>query len=184
LGAVEEATAEAEKHGDRSSELLTALVAEARAMIEQARAVQAERARAVAEEAAAAAAAAAVEAAAEMMAEAERLRLEEEVAALTLVMQSAAVRLQEARKQLGSRVAPRAAPAPRCRGDDVRGVLRRAQGPSHGAVRSPVREMCRAADQDENADVSRVPRAHPTNREGVLHLAIAATAPPAASERT
>jgi hypothetical protein len=40
LGAVEEATAEAEKHGDRS-EPLTALVAEAKGMLEQARAVRA-----------------------------------------------------------------------------------------------------------------------------------------------
>ena len=34
LGAVEEATAEAEKHGDRSSESLAALVAEAKGMIQ------------------------------------------------------------------------------------------------------------------------------------------------------
>jgi hypothetical protein len=66
---VEEVTAEAEKHGDRSVRL-AALVAEARGMIEQARAEQAGRARAAAE---AAAAAAAVKAAAEA---AERLRLE------------------------------------------------------------------------------------------------------------
>jgi hypothetical protein len=111
LGAVEEATAEAEKHGERSSESLAALVAEARGMIEQARAVEAERARAAAEEAAAAAAA---EAAAT---EAERLRLEEEVAAITLRMQSDArrmqrdaLRLQQAQAQLGSNVPP-AAPA-------------------------------------------------------------------------
>jgi hypothetical protein len=56
LSAVEKATAEAAKHGDRSSEPLAALVAEARVMIEQAKAEQAERARAAAEEAAAAAA--------------------------------------------------------------------------------------------------------------------------------
>ena len=37
LGAVEKATVEAEKHGDRSSEKLSALVAEAREMIEQAK---------------------------------------------------------------------------------------------------------------------------------------------------
>jgi hypothetical protein len=61
LGAVEDATAEAAKHGDRS-ELLVALVEEAREMIEQARAAEEERARAAAE---AAEAAAAVEAAAE-----------------------------------------------------------------------------------------------------------------------
>jgi hypothetical protein len=95
LGAVEEATAEAEKHGDRS-ELLTALVAEAKGMIEQARAEQAERARVAAEEAAAAAA---VKAAAEAEAAAERLQAEEEVAALTL-------RLQEAQQRLGNSVAP------------------------------------------------------------------------------
>jgi hypothetical protein len=80
LGAVEEALAEAEKHGDRSSEPLAALVAEAREMIEQAKAKQAERARAVAEEADAAAA---VKAAAETAAAAKRERL----AALALEMQ-------------------------------------------------------------------------------------------------
>jgi hypothetical protein len=59
------------------------------------------------------------------------------------------------------------------RGDDVRGVLRRAQGPPHRALRPPVRVrgVCGAADQHENPDVPRVPRAHPTDREGVLLLA-------------
>jgi hypothetical protein len=54
----------------------------------------------------------------------------------------------------------------------VRGVLRRAQGPCDRAVRSPVRvrELCGAVDQDEDADVSRVPRAHPGDHEGVLLL--------------
>jgi hypothetical protein len=80
LGAVEEALAEAEKHGGRSSEPLAALVAEARGMIEEAKAKQAERARAVAEEADAAAA---VKAAAETAAAAKRERL----AALALEMQ-------------------------------------------------------------------------------------------------
>jgi nucleoid-associated protein YgaU len=103
LGAVEEALAVAEKHGDRSSELLTALVAEARAMIEQAKSVQAERARAAAEEAAAAAA---VEAATKAAAEAERLRLEEEVAAITLRVQSDMILLQQVQAQLGSSVVP------------------------------------------------------------------------------
>ena len=70
MGAVEEAAA---KHGDRS-EPLAALVAEARDMIEQARATQAERARVAAE----AAAAAAVKAAAAAESAAERLQLEEE----------------------------------------------------------------------------------------------------------
>jgi hypothetical protein len=72
LAAVEEATAEAEKHGDRS-ELLTALLEEARMMIEQARAEKAERARVAAEAAEAAAA--------------ERVQLEEEAASLALRMQ-------------------------------------------------------------------------------------------------
>jgi hypothetical protein len=101
LGAVEEATAEAAKHGERSSEHLAALVAEASGMMEQARAVQAERAKAAAEEAVVAAAA---EAAAVAAAAAERLQAEEEVAALTL-------RLQEAQQRLG-KVVPQAASAP------------------------------------------------------------------------
>jgi hypothetical protein len=112
LSAVEEATAEAEKHGERSSESLAALVAEARGMIEQAKEVQAERARAAAEKAEAAAA---VEAVAEAKAAAERLRLEEEVAALTLSVQSDtlrlqrdALRLQQAQAQLGSSMPPAA----------------------------------------------------------------------------
>jgi hypothetical protein len=115
LGAVEEATAEAAKHGDRSSDALAALVAEAREMLEQAKAEQAERARAAAEEAEAAAAVEAVAAAAEA---AERLQMEEEAAALTLSMQSDALRmqrnalrLQQVQSRLGSSVAPPAAPA-------------------------------------------------------------------------
>ena len=122
MGAVEKATAEAVRHGDRS-ELLTALVAEAKGLIEQARAEQAERARAAAEEAEAAAAvkaaaaaerarvaveeaAAAVKAAAEAAAAAERLRLEEQAAALTLRMQSDALQLQQVHAQMGSSVVP------------------------------------------------------------------------------
>jgi hypothetical protein len=100
LGAVEEATAEAEKHGDRSSEKLSALVAEAREMIEQAKIEQAERAKAAAE-AAAAAAAKAAEAA-------ERLQAEEEIAALTSRMQSDALRLHEMRARVGSSAVPAA----------------------------------------------------------------------------
>jgi hypothetical protein len=106
LGAVEEATAEAAKHGGRSSQLLAALVAEAKGLIEQTRAVQAERARAAAEAAAAAAAVAAVE----------RLKMEEEMAALALTVQSDtlrvrsnALRIQQVQAQLG---VPPAAPAP------------------------------------------------------------------------
>jgi hypothetical protein len=103
LSAVEEATAEAAKHGDRSSEPLAALVAEARVMIEQARAEQAERARAAAEAAAAAAAvkvAAAAErarvvAAAEVAEAVKRQKLEEELTALAL-------RTQQVQAELGS----------------------------------------------------------------------------------
>jgi hypothetical protein len=102
---VEEAMQAAAKYDGRS-ESLTALVAEAKGMLEQARAAEAERAKVAAEEAVVAAA---VEAA-------ERLRLEEEMAALTLSvqsdtlrMQSGALRLQQVQAQLG---VPPAAPAP------------------------------------------------------------------------
>jgi hypothetical protein len=96
--AVEEAMQAAAKHEGRC-ETLAALVAEAKGMVEQARAAEAERARVAAEEAAAAAA---MEAVVEAVAAAERLQAEEEVAALT-------VRLQEAQARLG---VPPAAPAP------------------------------------------------------------------------
>ena len=108
LGAVEKATVEAEKHGDRS-EKLTALVAEARGMIEKAKTEQAERARAAAAEAAAAAAVKA----------AERLRMEEELAALTLRMETRrnegaadALRAHQMQAQLGSSVVPPPVPNP------------------------------------------------------------------------
>jgi hypothetical protein len=90
LNAVEKATAEAAKHGDRSSEQLAALVAEARVMIEQAKAEQAERATAAAEEATAAAA---VKAATQTGGAAERLQMEEQAAALTLQLQQVQARL-------------------------------------------------------------------------------------------
>jgi hypothetical protein len=109
LGAVEKATAEAEKHGDRS-ERLAALVAEAREMIEQAKNEQAERARVAAE---AAAAVKAVKAVAEAAEAAERLRVEEDMAALTLKMQGDALtrqgdalRLQQMQARLGSSIVP------------------------------------------------------------------------------
>jgi hypothetical protein len=105
LGAVEKATVEAEKHGDRS-EKLSALVAEAREMLEQAKTQKAERARAAAEEAAAAAA---VKAVAEAKTAVERLQLEEAAAALALTVRSDALRLQEMHAQLG---VPPAAPNP------------------------------------------------------------------------
>jgi hypothetical protein len=114
LGAVEKATVEAEKHGDRSSEKLSALVAEAKTMIEQAKTEQAERARAVAEQAAAAAA---VKAAAEAAEAAERLQVEAQLAALTLRMETRrtegaadALRAQQMQARLGSSVVPPAAP--------------------------------------------------------------------------
>jgi hypothetical protein len=117
LGAVEVAMAEAEKHEDRS-ELLAALVAEAKAVIEQAKTQQAERARAAAEEAEVAAAvkaeaeaerarvAAEAAEAAEVVKAAEaveRLQLEERLAALAL-------EVQQVQAQLGSSVVPPAAP--------------------------------------------------------------------------
>ena len=114
MGAEEKATVEAEKHGDRSSEKLSALVAEAKGMIEQAKTKQAERARAVAEQAAAAAAVKAVAEAAEA---AERLQVEAQLAALTLRMETRrtegaadALRAQQMQAQLGSSVVPPAAP--------------------------------------------------------------------------
>jgi hypothetical protein len=94
FGAVEEATAEAAKHGDRS-EPLAALLAEAMTMLEQARAEQAERARAAAE---AAEAAAAAEAEAEAVAAAKR-QLVAELAALEL-------RTKQLQSELGSTSQP------------------------------------------------------------------------------
>jgi hypothetical protein len=96
-GSVEEAMQAAAKHDGRS-EQLAALVAEAKGMVEQARAAEAERAK-VAAEVAAEVAAAAVEAA-------ERLRMEEEMAALTLSVQSEMLRLQQVQAQLGHRRHP------------------------------------------------------------------------------
>ena len=96
--AVEEAMRAAAKH-EAHSESLAALVAVARVLIEQAWAAEAERAWVAAKETAAAVA---VEAA-------ERLRLEQELAALTLRAQSDALRMQQVQAQLG--VSP-AAPAP------------------------------------------------------------------------
>ena len=103
MGAVEKATVEAEKHGDRS-EKLSALVAEAKGMIEKAKTEQAERARAAAEEAAAAAAVkAAAEAEAVEVETAERLQMEDELVALSL-------RMQEVQQRLGSSRTPPSAP--------------------------------------------------------------------------
>jgi hypothetical protein len=92
LRAVEKATAEAEKHGDRS-EKLSSLVAETRKMLEQAKTENAERARVAAEEAEAAAAVKAVagtaEAAAKAVVAPELLQMEEQMAALALRMEEA-----------------------------------------------------------------------------------------------
>jgi hypothetical protein len=90
--AVEEAMAEAEKHASRSKPL-AALVAEAKGLIEQARAAEAERASLAAEEAAAAAA--------------ELQQLDEDLAAATL-------RLQQV--QLAASHLVRAEGTMRCRG--------------------------------------------------------------------
>jgi hypothetical protein len=160
LGAVEEALAVAEKHGDRSSESLTALVAEARAMLEQARAMQAKRVRAATEEAEAAAA---VEAAAEAAAASERLRLEEQASALTLVMQSAALQLQQVQAQ--QRRATFAPPG----GEAVRNVPGRAHGSHHHPVRPPVRVrgVCGVAEAGGVPCVSFMPGAHHHHHQGV-----------------
>jgi hypothetical protein len=109
VGAVEEAMHAAEKHEARSDKL-AALVAEAGTLIEQARAAEAERARVAAETTAAAATVAA----------AERLRLEEEMAALTLSVQSETLRLQQVQAQLG---VPPAAPAPHSDAEETQCVV-------------------------------------------------------------
>jgi hypothetical protein len=119
VDAVEEAMQAAAKLASRS-EPLAALVVVARTMLEQARAAESERAKLAAEEAAAAAAvkavmeaerarvatekaaaAAAVKAAAEAAAAAERLQLEEDLAAITLSVQSDTLRMQQMQARLG-----------------------------------------------------------------------------------
>jgi hypothetical protein len=152
LGAVEKATAEAEKHGDRSSEPLAALVAEARVMIEQARAEQAERARAAAEEAAAAAA---VKAAATEAAAAERLQMEEELAALTLRAQADALRIQQVQARLGSSVVPPAAPAPHPDAEETMCVVCFDAPKDHIIV--PCGHMCVCASCAEQLTKTRTP---------------------------
>jgi hypothetical protein len=117
--AMQEAMAQAEKH-ESSCEVIAALMAEARAMLEQARAPEAERVREAAEEAGAPS---------EVAAAVERQRLEEEMASLAL-------RMQQVQAQLG--VVPPAAPAPFAGygGDTVRG---RTLLVRHGAVYPHVR---------------------------------------------
>jgi hypothetical protein len=164
--AVEEAMQAAAKHDGRS-EPLAALVAEAKGMLEQAKAEQEERARVAAE---AAAAAAAVEAA-------ERLRLEEEMAALTLSVQSEtlrlqsdALRLQQVQAQLG--VVPPAAPAPNPGAEETLCVVcfdapkdRIILPCFHMCVR--VRGVCEPADADEEPDVSSLPHGYPADQQVV-----------------
>jgi hypothetical protein len=107
--AVEEAMEAAAKHDGRS-EPLAALVAEAKGMLEQARSAEAERARVAAEEAAA------VKAVVVSAEAAERLQMEQELAALTLSVQSDARRVQRDRlrvQQIQARLGvPPAATAP------------------------------------------------------------------------
>jgi hypothetical protein len=164
VDAVEEAMQAALKHEARS-EKLAALVAEAKELIEQARAAEAERARAAAEAAAeAAAAAAAVEAA-------ERLRLEEEVAVLTLRMQgdalrmqSDALRLQQAQAQLG---VPPAAPAPHPDAEESLCVVCMDVAKDR-AVR-PCMHMCVCEACSQLLMLERTPRC-PVCREPIQHI--------------
>jgi hypothetical protein len=97
VDAVEEAMQAASKHASWS-EPLAALVVVAKGLIDQARAAEAERARVAAVKAAAAAA---VKAAAEAAAAAERQKMEEDLAALTLRMQTDALMAQQMQAQLG-----------------------------------------------------------------------------------
>jgi hypothetical protein len=159
LSAVEEATAEAEKHGERSSELLAALVAEARVMIEQAKAVKAERGRAAAEEAAAAAV---VKAAAEVAAAAERVKMEEEMAALAMTMQSDALRMQQMQAQLG---VPPAAPAPHPDSEETMCVVCFDAPKDHAIV--PCGHMCVCARCAEQLTKTRTPTC-PVCREPII----------------
>jgi hypothetical protein len=98
VGAVEEAMQAAAKHDGRS-ETLAALVAEAKGMVEHARAAEAERARVAAEKAAVAAEAAAAAAALKAV---KRQQLEEELASLALTVQSDTLRMQQVQAELGS----------------------------------------------------------------------------------
>jgi hypothetical protein len=106
--AVEEAMQAAEKHAARS-EKLPALVAEAKTLIEQARAAKTARARVVAEEAKEAAA---VDAEVKAEVAVEQLRVEEEMAAIKLRVQSDTLRLRQMQAQVGGSVEPPAAPDP------------------------------------------------------------------------
>jgi hypothetical protein len=99
-----------------------------------------------------------VAAAAAAVAAAERLELEQELAALTLSVQSdkkraqsGALRMQQVQAQLG---VPPAAPAPPGRrGDYVRGVLRRAQG----SPVLPCKHLCVCGECVEQLTKTRTP---------------------------
>jgi hypothetical protein len=161
--AVEEAMQAAAKYDGRS-ESLTALLAEAKGMVEQARATEAERAKVAAE---AAAAAAAVEAA-------ERLRLEEEMAALTLSVQSDtlrmqrmqrdALRLQQVQAQLG---VPPAAPAPHPDAEETLCVVCM-DAAKDRAVR-PCMHVCVCETCAQLLMLERTPRC-PVCREPIQHI--------------
>jgi hypothetical protein len=134
-------------------------VAEARVMIEQARAVKAERARAAAEEAKAAAV---VEAAAEVEAAVERLKMEEEMAALALSVQSDALRLQHMQAQLG---VPPAAPAPHPDSEETMSVVCFDAPKDHAIV--PCGHMCVCARCAEQLTKTRTPTC-PVCREPII----------------
>ena len=160
--AVEEAMAEAEKHASRS-EQLAALVAEAKGLIEQARAAEAERASLAAEAAAAVQAAAAAEAAEK------RQKMEERLAALTLGdaarrVGGAADASLAGRATGGTRAPPG--------GGTVRNVPGRAHGSHHHPVRPPVRVrgVCGGAEAGGTPRVSSMSGAHQRHRQGVSGL--------------
>jgi uncharacterized membrane protein YccC len=140
------------------SEPLAALVAEAREVIEQARAVEAERARVAAEEAAAAKAA--VSAAAKAEAAAERQQAEEEVAALTL-------RLQEAQQRLGLSVLPPAAPA--LRGDAEETMCVVCMDAAKDRAVRPCMHVCVCETCAQLLMLERTPRC-PVCREPIQHI--------------
>jgi hypothetical protein len=158
--AVEEAMHAAEKHEGRS-EPLAALVAEAKGMLEQARAAEAERAKVAAEEAAVQAAVKATE----------RLRLEEEMAALALSVQSDARRVQSDRlrlQQMQARLGvPPAAPAPHPTAEETMCVVCM-DAAKDRAVR-PCMHVCVCETCAQLLMLERTPRC-PVCREPIQHI--------------
>jgi hypothetical protein len=155
--ALEEAMQAAAKFDGRN-EPLAALVAEAKGMIEQARAVEAERARVAAE---AAAAAAAVKAAAEA---AERLQMKEDLAALTLRMQTDALMAQQMQARLG---VPPSAPAPHPPAEETMCVVCM-DAAKDRAVR-PCMHVCVCETCAQLLMLERTPRC-PVCREPIQHI--------------